>query len=114
MKGAQKLFRTWVCLSVLVAFNVAGIHVAMAADEKKKPRRVPAISQSLYKQMSEAQIMIDPDSMPREEGEPAPVPKGTPQDGINKLLEIFGSMYMCWMMVFVRHIYADIQRPHVF
>ena len=88
MKGAQKLFRTWVCLSVLVAFNVAGIHVAMAADEKKKPRRVPAISQSLYKQMSEAQIMIDPDSMPREEGEPAPVPKGTPQDGINKLLEM--------------------------
>ncbi|MGB2239679.1 MAG: hypothetical protein ACPH09_10790, partial [Pseudomonadales bacterium] len=88
MQGAQKLFRTSICLVVLLAFNVAGIQIAMAADEKKKPRRVPAISQSLYKQMSEAQIMIDPDSMPREEGEPAPIPKGTPQDGINKLLEM--------------------------
>ena len=32
--------------------------------------------------------MIDPDSIPREEGEPAPEPKGTPRDGINLLLEL--------------------------
>ena len=64
-------------------------NVAVAEEEKKKKtRRVPAISQSLYKQISEAQIMIDPDSIPREEGEPAPEPKGTPQDGINLLLEL--------------------------
>jgi hypothetical protein len=36
--------------------------------------------------MVEAQIMIDPESIPREADEPAPVPKGTPQDGIQKLL----------------------------
>ncbi len=56
--------------------------------KKKKTRRVPAISQSLYKQISEAEFMIDAYSVPREEGEPAPEPKGTPQDGINLLLEL--------------------------
>ncbi len=61
---------------------------AAETEKKKKPRRVPAISQSFYKKMSEAQIMIDPESMPREEGEPAPIPKGTPQDGIDQLLEM--------------------------
>ena len=44
-------------------------------------------SDLLYKQMSEAQVMIDPDSIPREEGEPAPEPKGTPQEGIQMLLD---------------------------
>ena len=67
-------------------FSLSFGNIAVAEEKKKKPRRVPAISQSLYKQISEAQIMIDPDSIPREEGEPAPEPKGTPQDGINLLL----------------------------
>ena len=77
-------------MGVVIALVLSATFVAsaLAAEDKKKTRRVPAISQSLYKQMSEAQIMIDPDSIPREEGEPAPEPKGTPQDGINKLLEM--------------------------
>lgn len=73
---------------IALALSATFVASALAAEDKKKTRRVPAISQSLYKQMSEAQIMIDPDSIPREEGEPAPEPKGTPQDGINKLLEM--------------------------
>ena len=59
--------------AVLAVFSLSFGNIAVAEEEKKKKtRRVPAISQSLYKQISEAQIMIDPDSIPREEGEPAP------------------------------------------
>jgi tetratricopeptide (TPR) repeat protein len=75
----------------LVVCDVPVFNAVQAAEKeekKKKPRRVPAISQSFYKKMSEAQIMIDPESMPREEGEPAPIPKGTPQDGIDLLLSM--------------------------
>ncbi len=53
-----------------------------AAEEKKKTRKVPAMREKTYKVLSEAQIMIDPESVPREEGEPAPEPTGTPQDAI--------------------------------
>lgn len=74
----------------LVVCDVPVFNSAQAAEEekKKKPRRVPAISQSFYKKMSDAQIMIDPESMPREDDEPAPIPKGTPQDGIDLLLSM--------------------------
>jgi len=58
------------------------------AQEKKKTRRVPAMRESTYKRLAEAQVMIDPESTPREEGEPAPVPKGTPRDAINLLLKL--------------------------
>ena len=60
-------------LGILAILSLSFGNLAVAEeDKKKKTRRVPAISQSLYKQISEAQIMIDPDSIPREEGEPAP------------------------------------------
>ena len=55
------------------------------AAEKKKTRRVPAMRESTYKRLAEAQVMIDPESTPREEGEPAPVPKGRRASGIRKL-----------------------------
>ena len=38
-----------------------------------------------YKKLAEAQIMIDPESAPREEGEPPPEPTGTPRDAIELL-----------------------------
>ena len=86
-KQARWLVST--AVAVLAIFSLSLGNMAVAEEEKKKKtRRVPAISQSLYKQISEAQIMIDPDSIPREEGEPAPEPKGTPRDGINLLLEL--------------------------
>ena len=58
---------------------------AHAQERKQKTRRVPALREKTYKLLSEAQIMIDPDSVPREEGEPAPVPKGTPADAVRML-----------------------------
>ena len=61
---------------------------AVAAEKKKKTRKVPAMREITYKRLAEAQQMIDPDSTPREEGEPAPEPKGTPQDAIVLLLKL--------------------------
>lgn len=55
------------------------------AEEKKKTRKVPAMREKTYKVLSEAQIMIDPESIPREEGEPVPEPKGGPQDAVRLL-----------------------------
>ena len=75
-------------LVAFISLTLGSVAVAEEEKKKKKTRRAPTISQSLYKQISEAQIMIDPDSIPREEGEPAPEPKGTPRDGINLLLEL--------------------------
>ena len=59
-----------------------------AAQDKKKTRKVPAMREKTYKKLAEAQLMIDPDSIPREEGEEAPTPKGTPRDAIQMLLEL--------------------------
>ena len=74
-------------LPVGVSFGDA----AQAAEEKKKTRKVPAMRERTYKKLAEAQLMVDPDSAPREEGEPAPVPKGTPRDAVKLLHELMGS-----------------------
>lgn len=57
----------------------------VTAQEKKKTRKVPAMRERTYKKLAEAQIMIDPESAPREEGEPPPEPTGTPQDAVAML-----------------------------
>ena len=44
--------------------------------------------ETTYRKLSEAQLMIDPESAPREEGEPAPEPTGTPQDAVRLLLKL--------------------------
>lgn len=59
--------------------------------EDKKTRKVPAMRERTYKKLSEAQIMIDPESIPREEGEPAPEPTGTPRDAVKLLMDLLGS-----------------------
>ncbi|MDC0068036.1 hypothetical protein OAL10_04460 [Gammaproteobacteria bacterium] len=64
---------------------------AQAAEATKKTRKVPAMRERTYKKLAEAQIMIDPDSAPREEGEPAPVPKGTARDAVELLHELMES-----------------------
>jgi len=56
--------------------------------ERKKTRKVPAMREQTYKRLAEAQVMIDPESTPREEGEPAPIPKGSPHDAVVLLLKL--------------------------
>ena len=76
-----------VALTQVVPEGVTVTAGTAQAEEKKKTRKVPAMREKTYKVLSEAQIMIDPESVPREEGEPVPVPKGTPQDAIRDLLD---------------------------
>ena len=60
---------------------------AAEKEKKKKTRRVPALRESTYKKLAEAQVMIDPESVPREEGEPPPEPTGTPRDAVEMLMK---------------------------
>ena len=79
----------WVMPIMLSGIGLSGVHGSNAvAEEKKKTRRVPALREQTYRKLAEAQIMIDPESMPREEGEPPPVPTGTPRDAVNLLREM--------------------------
>ena len=79
----------WVMPIILSGIGLSGVHGSYTvAEEKKKTRRVPALREQTYKKLAEAQIMIDPESMPREEGEPPPVPNGTPRDAVNLLREM--------------------------
>lgn len=93
MKQLKTLTTLAVTLSVLWAFpllvgQLTGISMGESAQaqenkaEKKKTRKVPAMREKTYKVLSEAQLMIDPESIPREEGEPVPEPKGGPRDAI--------------------------------
>ena len=59
-----------------------------AQASKKKTRKVPAMREKTYKKLAEAQVMIDPESAPREEGEPPPEPTGTPQDAVRLLMKL--------------------------
>lgn len=74
-------------LPLIVGQAGSGISLGdtVQAEEKKKTRKVPAMREKTYKVLSEAQVMIDPESVPREEGEPAPEPTGTPQDAVRLL-----------------------------
>ena len=98
--SAMKQLNKLMLLAVIWAFPVVvgqlpvGVSLGdavQAAQEKKKTRKVPAMREKTYKKLAEAQLMVDPDSIPREEGEPAPVPKGTPQDAVLMLLDLMGS-----------------------
>ena len=98
--SAMKQLNKLMLLAVIWAFPVVvgqlpvGVSfgdAVQAAQERKKTRKVPAMRKKTYKKLAEAQLMVDPDSIPREEGEPAPVPKGTPQDAVLMLLDLMGS-----------------------
>ena len=98
--SAMKQLNKLMLLAVIWAFPVVVGQVPVgvsfgdavqAAQERKKTRKVPAMREKTYKKLAEAQLMVDPDSIPREEGEPAPVPKGTPQDAVLMLLDLMGS-----------------------
>ncbi len=64
---------------------------AAAQDDKKKTRKVPAMRERTYKKLSEAQLMIDPESVPVAEGEERPVPKGGPRDAVRLLMDLMGT-----------------------
>ena len=98
--SAMKQFNKLTLLAVIWAFPIiigqlpVGVSfgdAVQAAEAKKKTRKVPAMRERTYKKLAEAQMMVDPDSVPREEGEPAPIPKGTPQDAVRMLLDLMGS-----------------------
>ena len=56
--------------------------------KKRQTRRVPTIKPSTNKVIDQARMMIDPDTIPWEEGEPKPEPIGTPEEGIELLMEL--------------------------
>lgn len=66
---------------------------SVQAEEKKETRKVPAMRERTYKTLSEAQILIDPESIPLEEGQTRPDVQADPQKAIgilNKLRESRG------------------------
>lgn len=69
---------------VIVAAGTAG------AAEKKERRNVPPLTERVYKELSEAQLLIDPESVPVEEGEERPDVEPDPAlaiENLQKLLE---------------------------
>mgnify|MGYP003976582713 CR=1 FL=1 len=90
MKKLAILLVVWALPLIVgqVGSNLVLGQAAQAAEEKKKTRKVPAMREKTYKKLAEAQIMIDPDSAPREEGEPAPEPTGTVEDAIRLLMKL--------------------------
>ena len=53
----------------------------------KDGREVPKVRAFAWEKMAEAQVMIDPTSISRKEGEPIPEATGTPQDAIVMLMQ---------------------------
>jgi len=75
-------------LPVLVG-NLGGHFFAGSAyaaeDHKRETRKVPAMRERTYKELSEAQALIDPKSVPVEKGEKPPDVKPDPKAAIEKL-----------------------------
>lgn len=76
--------------SVQDPFRIGGLVSAAEEEEReqRESRQVPSMRERTYKALSEAQLMIDPESVQVEEGEEPPEPEGTPRDAINMLLEL--------------------------
>lgn len=61
---------------------------AYAEDEKKETRKVPAMRERTYKTLSEAQILIDPESIQVEEGQEKPNVVADPRKAISILNDL--------------------------
>ena len=57
----------------------------VSAAEKKKRRKVPPMKERTYKAISEAQLLIDPDSVPVPEGEERPDVQADPRKAVEML-----------------------------
>ena len=55
------------------------------AQEKKKRRKIPPMKERTYKLVSEAQLLIDPESVPVPEGEEKPDIQANPQQAVKIL-----------------------------
>jgi tetratricopeptide (TPR) repeat protein len=64
--------------------NVGGVQ----AEEKKETRKVPAMRERTYKTLSEAQVLIDPESVPLEEGQTRPDVIADPKKAIEILNDL--------------------------
>ena len=62
--------------------------VVNAAEKKKKPRKVPPLTEKIYKSIAQAQLLIDPDSIPLEEGQERPDVVADPRQAVSDLLEV--------------------------
>ena len=92
-KSLLMLAVLWGLPLILGQLPMTGVNFGdtVRAEEEKKTRKVPAMREKTYKKLAEAQVMIDPESAPREEGEPAPEPTGTPRDAVALLLKLMES-----------------------
>lgn len=75
-----------VIVTIGLALLLLGGVTAQAADEKK--RNVPPLTERVYKQISEAQLLIDPESVPVEDGEEPPDVEPNPREGIAQLTKL--------------------------
>lgn len=57
------------------------------AEKKKKPRKVPPLTEKVYKAIAEAQVLIDPEAVPLEEGQERPDVVANPQQAVLDLME---------------------------
>lgn len=72
---------------------LGGQALAQAADERET-RRVPAMRERTYKVLSEAQLLIDPESIVVEEGQEKPQVQPNPQAAIKMLNDLLNSRGM--------------------
>ncbi|XOV88621.1 MAG: tetratricopeptide repeat protein [Pseudomonadota bacterium] len=68
------------------AIGQAGL--AYGEEAEKETRKVPAMSERVYKTLAEAQLLIDPDSVQVEEGEEKPDVVANPQAAIEMLQKL--------------------------
>ena len=71
-------------LAIEVTTGVETVSTVSAA-EKKKRRKVPPMKERTYKAISEAQLLIDPDSVPVPEGEERPDVQADPRKAVEML-----------------------------
>jgi tetratricopeptide (TPR) repeat protein len=72
----------------MIGFDGAVSAAEQKKKKKKKARKIPPMTERTYKSISDAQLMIDPDSVEVEEGEKKPEPKGTIEDAVVLLLKL--------------------------
>ena len=99
MKKQISILSTLTAISVLwalpiVVSMVPGQHIGAGAvygeEKKKQARKVPPLTEKIYKALAEAQVLIDPESVQVEEGQERPDVVANPQQAVNDLKELLG------------------------
>ena len=87
-RSASGLVKSLVGIALVISFGFARLMKPWRPTTRRKPVGSPQSAKACISRCPKRRVMIDPDSIPREEGEPAPEPKGTPRDGIQMLLDM--------------------------